>query len=201
MQGSSRQARRIISSLLFSGALLLFSAHVTVAQVSSPRPTPTPPRPNDSITADKNSASDNSSPMTSFEEEIRAKREIKLAEKEHQENLNRAREISQIGKELQEGLRNRPLLQREDVKKVDRLEKLTKKVRGEAGGEDGEINLVSRPVDLDSTITRISEMTESLSKNVKNTPRQVVSAAVIDNANVILELIRILRTFSRGPAQ
>jgi hypothetical protein len=139
--------------------------------------------------------------MTSFEEEIRAKREIKLAEKEHQENLNRAREISQIGKELQEGLRNRPLLQREDVKKVDRLEKLTKKVRGEAGGEDGEINLVSRPVDLDSTITRISEMTESLSKNVKNTPRQVVSAAVIDNANVILELIRILRTFSRGPAQ
>jgi hypothetical protein len=153
------------------------------------------------MNAEKGSPTDNtSSPLTSFEEEIRAKREIKLAEKEHQENLSRAREISQLGKELQEGLKKRSLLQRDDVKKVDRLEKLTKKVRGEAGGADGEIDLVNRPVDLDSTITRICEMTESLSKNVENTPRQVVSASVIDNANVILELIKILRGFAHTPA-
>jgi len=145
-------------------------------------------------------SSDNTSPLTSFEEEIRAKREIKLAEKEYQENLNRAREISQLSKELQEGLKNKSLLQRDDVKKVDRLEKLTKKVRGEAGGEDGEINLVNRPVALDATLTRICEVTDSLSKDVQNTPRQVVSAAVIDNANVLLELIRILRGFARTPS-
>jgi len=149
---------------------------------------------------DKGSSSDSTSPLSSFEEEIRAKREIKLAEKEHQDNLNRAREILQLGKELHDGLKTRSLLQRDDIKKVDRLEKLTKKVRGEAGGEDGEIHLVNRPVDLDSTVTRICEMTESLSKNVENTPRQVVSAVVIDNANVILELIRILRGFGRPPA-
>jgi len=200
MQGS-KQARRIITFGLLVGALVLFSRHSIFGQVA-PKPTPTPVRP-DVMNADKASQPDNtntSGPLTSFEEEIRAKREIKLAEKEHQENLNRAREISQLGKELQEGLKKRSLLQRDDVKKVDRLEKLTKKVRGEAGGADGEIDLANRPVDLDSTVTRICEMTESLSKNVENTPRQVVSASVIDNANVILELIRILRGFARTPA-
>jgi hypothetical protein len=195
----SKQARRIIAFVLLVGALVLFSPRFIFGQVP-PKPTPTPVRP-DGMNAEKGSPTDNtSSPLTSFEEEIRAKREIKLAEKEHQENLSRAREISQLGKELQEGLKKRSLLQRDDVKKVDRLEKLTKKVRGEAGGADGEIDLVNRPVDLDSTITRICEMTESLSKNVENTPRQVVSASVIDNANVILELIKILRGFAHTPA-
>ena len=194
MQGSTKV--RIFSFAIFVVALLLFSVHVVVAQASSSKPTPTPARPADPM----NPSSDNTSPLTSFEEEIRAKREIKLAEKEYQENLNRAREISQLSKELQEGLKNKSLLQHDDVKKVDRLEKLTKKVRGEAGGEDGEINLVNRPVALDATLTRICEVTDSLSKDVQNTPRQVVSAAVIDNANVLLELIRILRGFARTPS-
>src|SRR5262245_40019546 len=172
MQGSN-QARRIFPFVIFVSALLLFLPHLVVAQASTSKPTPTPLRPGDAM--NPGSSSDNTSPLTSFEEEIRAKREIKLAEKEHQDNLNRAREISQLGKELQEGLKNKSLPQRDVVKKVDRLEKLTKKVRGEAGGEDGEIDIVNRPADLDATLTRICEMTESLSKNVQNTPRQVVS--------------------------
>ena len=39
--------------------------------------------------------------MTTFEEELRAKRAIKMAEKEHEDNLNRAKEISEIAKQLQ----------------------------------------------------------------------------------------------------
>ena len=35
---------------------------------------------------------------------MRAKRLIKLAEKEHKDNLNRAREVSQIGQDLKAGL-------------------------------------------------------------------------------------------------
>ena len=128
---------------------------------------------------------------------MRAKRLIKIAEKEHQDNINRAREISQLGKQLQETLKTRGALDREDSKKLERIEKLTRKIRGEAGGGDDEVKLENRPIDLTSTLTRVAEVTECLSKNVQNTPRQVVSAAVIDNANVLLELIKIMRTFSR----
>jgi hypothetical protein len=66
-------------------------------------------------------------PLTTFEEELRAKRAIRLAEKEHEENLKRAREIAQIGKELNDSMKNKPVLDRDSLKKVERLEKLTRK--------------------------------------------------------------------------
>ncbi|HEX6729876.1 MAG TPA: hypothetical protein VF074_07685 [Pyrinomonadaceae bacterium] len=150
------------------------------------------------MSADKSAPQEDGPPLTTFEEEMRAKRAIKLAEKEHQQNLERAREISQLAKELQ-GLKAKSALDRENLKRVDRLEKLTKKIRGEAGGEADEVQIVNRPADIGAAVTQIAEITESLSKCVQNTPRQVVSASVIDSANVLLELIRILRTFAPKP--
>jgi hypothetical protein len=118
-----------------------------------------------------------------------------MAEKDYQENLERAKEIAQIGKELREGLKNQSNIDRTYLKKIDRLEKLTKKVRGEAGGEEEEVEIANRPSDLPSTVCQVAENAESLSKNVQKTPRQVVSASVIDNANVLLELIKLLRSY------
>ena len=136
-------------------------------------------------------------PLTTFEEELRAKRAIKMAEKDHQENLSRAREIVEIAKQLQQNLKDKIAIDRDAFKKIERLEKLTKKVRGEAGGEDEEIEIVNRPSDFSGALTQIVESADSLSKNVHDTPRQVVSASVISNANVLLQLVKILRTFSR----
>lgn len=139
----------------------------------------------------------NTPPLTEVEEEMRAKHAIKHAEKEHEENLDRAREIGQIGKELQECAKNAATLDRDFLKKVERLEKLTRKVRGEAGGEDDEVKLPKRPTDTASAIAQLADASETLSKDVQNTPRQVVSASVIGNANVLLELIKIVRGYTR----
>jgi seryl-tRNA synthetase len=133
--------------------------------------------------------------MGSFEEEIRAKRAIKLAEKDHEENLARAKEISQLAKALQETLKNKTALDRDSSKKLERLEKLTKKIRNEAGGEDEEVKIVDRPANIIAAVNQIAESAEQLSKTVQDTPRQVVSASVIGNANVLLELIKLLRAF------
>jgi hypothetical protein len=78
---------------------------------------------------------------------------------------------------------------------VDRLEKLTKKIRGEAGGEDDDVQLPNAPSDIPSLVSQIAENADLLSKDVEKTPRQVVSASVIDRANVLLQLVRILRGF------
>jgi hypothetical protein len=186
------KAKLLFGSLVCASGFLLSTSLVS-AQTTSPPRNPAPPR--SSITADKNAPQDDGPPLTTFEEEMRAKRAIKLAEKEHRQNLDRAQEVSQLAKELQQGLKDKTALDREDLKRVERLEKLTKKIRGEAGGEADEVQIVNRPSDISGAVTQIAEVTESLSKNVQNTPRQVVSAGVIDNANVLLELIRILRTF------
>ena len=138
-------------------------------------------------------------PVSEMEEEMRAKQAIKFAEKGHQENLDRAKELGTIGKELKAAAKNTPLMSHDSEKKIERLEKLTRKIRGEAGGDDQEVEFKNRPVDLPSAISRMSEAAETLSKDVQNTPRQVVSATVIENANVLLELIRIVRTISGKP--
>jgi len=148
------------------------------------------------VTAEKKSSEDDS-PLTTFEEEIRAKRMIKLAEKEHEENLKRAREISQIGQDLKAGLNNTTAVGKPDPKKVDRLERLTKKIRGEAGGEDDDVQIVDAPADIPAAVNKIADTADQLSKDVQKTPRQVVSAAVIDRANVLLQLVKILRGFIR----
>jgi hypothetical protein len=178
--------------------LSCFASQVMFAQHTSPRPTPTPTVP-DGMPADKSAISEDPRPLTTFEEELRAKRAIKIAEKEHEENLNRAREISEIAKQLQSTFKNKSILERDDNKRLDRLEKLTKKIRGEAGGESEEVEIVNRPTDTQKAMTQIAEKAEALSDNVKKTPRQVVSASVIGSANVLLELIRIARSFNLTP--
>lgn len=183
---------RAISILTF---VVLFGGSVAVAQIpASSRPAPTPPpRPIDR----RMQGRDDTGPLTTFEEEMRAKRAIKLAEKDHEDNIKRAREIAQIGKELQETLKDKSIVDRGSLKKVERLEKLTKKIRSEAGGEDEEVTIENKPADLCGTVTKIAEASESLSKNVQDTPRQVVSASVIGKANVLLELLKMVRGFVR----
>jgi hypothetical protein len=180
--------------MLATLSFMVLCASVAFSQTppAPPRPSPTPPpRPVDGTFKNQDDT-----PLTTFEEEIRAKREIKLAEKDHEENLSRAREIGEIGKQLREGFKNSSTLDRDCFKKIERLEKLTKKVRSEAGGDDEELDF-ARPTDLPSAIKQIAEASESLSKDVQNTPRRVVSASVITHANVLLELIKIARTIAR----
>ena len=197
VNSESRMKKVSVTTYFLSTLILIvLSASVGFSQSQPPppsqRPVPTPPpRPVDGTFRNSNDP-----PLTTFEEEIRAKRELKLAEKEHKENLDRAREIGQIGKELRESFKSNSNLDRDCLKKIERLEKLTKKIRSEAGGEDEELT-ITRPPDLASAMKRIAEASETLSKDVQNTPRRVVSASVIGNANVLLELIKIARTIAR----
>lgn len=183
--------RACVRFIIFGVALIILSAGAASAQMpsSTPRPPlPPPPRGDDPRDRDQ-------TPMGSFEEEMRAKREIKLAEKDHEENLARAKEISDLVKALQGALKDKSAIDRESQKKIDRLEKLTKKIRSEAGGEGEEVKIVDRPADITAAVNQVAESAEAFAKEVQDTPRQVVSASVIGKANVLLELIKLLRAF------
>ena len=198
VNSQSRMKKFLVATYALAiSILIVLSAGVAFSQTTAPqRPSPTPPpRP-----VDGPFRNPNDTPLTTFEEEIRAKREIKMAEKDHRENLDRAREIGEIGKYLKNSFQGKSTLDRDCFKKIERLEKLTKKVRSEAGGEDEEVT-ITRPADLSAAITQIAEASETLSKDVQNTPRRVVSASVIGNANVLLELIKMARTIARPQQQ
>jgi len=189
---SESRMKRVSCTACTLAALICFGVGVASGQTISPSS-----KSPQTIPGEGGKKDEDQTPLTTFEEELRAKRMIKMAEKDHQENVDRAKEIQQLGKELKESLQGKSSVDRDSLKKIDRLEKLTKKVRGEAGGESEDITIVNPPKDLSDAVCQIGEKSESLSKEVQNTPRQVVSASVIGSANILLELIKIARTFSR----
>ena len=146
--------------------------------------------------AERGSPTDETQAGNPIEEEMRAKRAIKFAEKEHQENLDRARDLTDVSKELLAAFKKKNGLDREDNKKLDRLEKLSKRIRSDAGGSEDEVSIEKPPADLSTAMCQLGEVSESLRNKVEKTPRQVVSASVIAESNVLLELIRIVRSFS-----
>lgn len=164
-------------------SLFLFCTAVGMAQ--NPKPINTPANPTDDTTQ-----------FAPLEEELRAKREIKFAEKQYQENLDRARDLSFLGSSLIASFKKKNSLDREDVKKLEKVEKLAKGIRHAAGGSEDDTEIEKPPTDLASALSMLAKLTESLKEKVEKTPKRVISAAVIDEANVLLELIRIVRTLS-----
>ena len=159
---------------------------VTVAAGQAARPTPEPSIP-------RISRPDDPDPTTSIEEEMRAKRAIKYAEKEYRANIDRAHELADLGSQLGECFKKNQQLDQESFKKLDRLEKLTRAIRNAAGGSDSEKDSDKHSMDLSVNVKKMLGVVESLADRVEKTPRHVISAAVIDEANVLLELIRLVR--------
>jgi hypothetical protein len=153
--------------------------------------------PIDSMSADKGSPDARPPSVGSPEEEMMARRAIKFAEKEREENLERAREAAQLGAELHEHFLKNKTLSHDDFKKLDRLEKVTRKIRSQAGGSDDEEELKDAPQKLDTALSRIAQVSEAVHKGVVETPRQVVSAELIERTNELLEIIRHVRTLTR----
>ena len=132
-------------------------------------------------------------PFTEMEEEMKAKRAIKYAEKEYQENLDRARDLSVLGAAIVTSYKEKQALNQEDIKKLEKVEKLAKGIRRAAGGSEDDTEMEKPPTNLSAAIKMLGDLSHSLKEKVEKTPKHVISAAVIDEANVLLELIRIVR--------
>ena len=137
---------------------------------------------------------DRDDPLEKMEAEMLAKRAIKEEEKQYQENLERARDLCTLGTTIVSSFRKKNWLDEGDLKKLEKVEKLAKGIRRAAGGSEDEVEMEKPPRDIASAMELFETLSQSLKANVEKTPKHVISAAVIDKANVLLELIRILRT-------
>jgi hypothetical protein len=134
-----------------------------------------------------------------LEEEMRVKRAIKVAEREYQQNVDRARDLYVLGDAMNTSFKQKTFLGRDDIKKLEKAEKLAKAIRNAAGGSEDDNEMEQPPKDLACALSKFAEVAESLKKNVEATPKRVVSTAVIDEANVILELARLIRALIPNP--
>ena len=198
---------RLVKVILMLLRTLFLLALVTtlncVAQAQSRRPARPQQNPNDAVSAEKSSADrrtsrpDTNLSMGSPEQEMLARQDLKAAEKDHEENLERAREATQLSTEIRDAYLHNKSLGRIEVKKLERLEKITRKIRSEAGGSDGDEVLENPPAQIEPALERLAEISDKMRNGVEKTPRQVISASVIERANELLEIIRYIRTFTR----
>lgn len=184
-----------LRAVLFAAGLLLFVSTSALGQVK-PGTSPPPPSPNTEPRPASRGSDDKNDPFHEFgspESEMRARQVLKAEKKQYDENVARAREASYVASEIVRAYETKKAFNSEDAKKFERLEKLTKKIRSEAGGSDSEPDLKDIPGALDAAVKQVAEMTDDLRKLVEKTPRHVISAAVIDQANKLLGLLQHVR--------
>jgi hypothetical protein len=179
------------SVMIASVALFL----ATMAQAQSSRPNSSaPPDPTPAIPGKADSSDTN---FGTAENEMRAKLVLKEEKKQYDENVARAREVSQLGSQVQESFASKKVFNSDDGKKLERLEKLTRKIRNEAGGSESDAEVKDIPGEIEAAVKRLADVAEELYKLVEKTPRHVVSAAVIDQANKLIGLVQRLRNAGR----
>ena len=179
--------------VLAPAILLLLAAFSVNAQGS--RPAPSPPAPPISFGNDKPDTHPDFG--ADPEADMRARLAIKADQKQHEENLVRAREASELGTELLNAYEANKTFNSEETKKLEKLEKLVKKIRNDAGGLNNEDEFQDTPSTLEMAIKRLADLTSQLRKAVEKTPRHVVSTAVIDRANDLIGLIQRLRKLAQ----
>ena len=170
--------------------LLLLGSGSAYSQIK-PNPTPSPSEPS-SGNPDKPDSSlhDFGSP----ESEMRARNALKVEKKQYDENVARAREAAQLATQLVEAYEAKKVFGSDDGKKLERLEKLTKRIRNEAGGSETDADVKDIPTVMEAAVKRVAELADDLRKLVEKTPRHVISASVIDQANKLLGLIQHVRS-------
>ncbi len=128
------------------------------------------------------------------EEEMLRRAEIQREEESHKDMVERADEAAHIGDELLASYKKNNALTRDDLKRLERLEKLARKIRGGAGGSDDDEQLSDPPRQMEPAVTRLARLAGDLKESVAKTSRLVTSARVIERSNELIELIRHIRT-------
>ena len=135
--------------------------------------------------------------LGSPEEEMLRRAEIRHEEESHREMVERADEAAQIGDEILASYNRNNSLTRDDLKRLERLEKLARKIRGGAGGSDDKEKLPDPPGKIEGAVRKLAELSGALKKSVSKTSRLVISAAVIERSNEVIELIRHIRSIKQ----
>lgn len=167
--------------------LLCSSAAAASAQTSIPKDLP------DASSSSSSSPGQRPTRLGSPAEEIIRRAEIRHAEEAHQEMVERADETAELAVELRASFQTSKALGRDELKKLERMEKLARKIRGSAGGDDDKLALKETPPHLGAAMEKLTQLSEELKKGVSKTSRLVISGTVIERSNELIELIRFIR--------
>lgn len=130
--------------------------------------------------------------------EMRQRSYFERLNHEHKQNIQRATEGATLASDLLHSFNQNRALSANDVKNLERLEKIARRIRSYAGGSDDDRDSTpGSTMTLRDSLLQIAELSSSLQQEVERTARQVVSAKLIADANRVISLVRQARTLAR----
>ncbi len=129
-------------------------------------------------------------PIFTIEETVSRNR-IALAEKDHREMRTAANEINILAKSLLRAAQGQCLLSNEDEKKLEKIEKLAKKVRSEQGG--GGKDLIEKPENLVAALERLQKAAEIIELESRSLDRHSISIVLVEQINEVLGLTKEIK--------
>lgn len=127
-------------------------------------------------------------------QESLAKQRIDREKKDFAELLARGEEALKLSDELEQSYSKNSAFSNEDQKKLDRLEKVVKKIRNELGGDGGdEEQIEEKPLSLLNALKTLQSNTVKLVDELKKTTRYSISVVAVESSNALLSLVRFLR--------
>ncbi len=174
------------SRLIFVAVLLSLTVVCINAQINTP---------------DASSANGKSNDKEDYPKGIKeslAKSRIEREKKDYEELLQNGEEAVKLSESLEKTFVESNKLSAEDQKKLDRLEKLAKKIRRELGANDSdEPDSDEKPSSMLNAFKTLQSSTSKLVAELKKTTRYSVSVIAIQSSNAFLKVIKFIR-FSKN---
>lgn len=128
--------------------------------------------------------------------EMFAKQRLKAEEKEFNEMIDRSEEAAKISNEVYQSFETNQKLLPDDAKKIERLEKIVKKIRNELGSEnadDPEQASTGNSLSFNDALKNIRETSSGLLSALKKQGRFSISVVAVESSNTLLKLVRFVR--------
>ncbi len=122
-----------------------------------------------------------------------AKQRIEREKKDFDELLDRTDEALQITDQLEKSYAQNNYFSADDQKKLDRLEKVVKKIRNEMGGDNDDADSEAAPSSIANALENLKITTGKLADEIKKTSRYSVSVIAVQSSNTLLRVVQFLR--------
>lgn len=170
-----------IFQFIFSSAIIIFASVFVNAQIDASTPSGKPKQED----------------LPKSVKETLKKYEIERNKKDHEKMLENGEEAVRLSEELATSFERTNQFSSKDAEKLERIEKLVKKIRNELGADDAEEKDEAKPSTMESAIKILRKTTVGLLDELKKTTRYSISVVAIQSSNSLLDIVRFLRFWKR----
>lgn len=122
--------------------------------------------------------------------ETMQKMRIEREKKDYKEMLDRSEQALKISEQLEKSFSQYGKLTKQNYDQIASIEKLTKKIRDELGGDDDEDKSDQPNLTEANAVKTLRERVVNLYDELKKTTRFSISAAAIEGTNAVLKIAR-----------